>query len=174
MSFGRGASRLRRPRAEKSDLFAHPVRMVSPSGLNATAKTSSGCSIGLPRRCPRAASQSWTVPDREPVRNAVPSGLNATAQIGSSSSSSLPRGCPVVASQSRTVLSRLPVRMVLPSRLNAAETGARWENTARSVGRRPFMMAKSARAACCKAWSCSLVAKYKPSTIQSRPLLISP
>ena len=55
-----------------------PVRMVLPSGLNATVLTWFSCRMGGPRDLPVAASQSCAV-RRLPVRMDLPSGLNAAA-----------------------------------------------------------------------------------------------
>ena len=57
-----------------------PVRIVLPSGLNATDDTGSGCSMGGPRGRPVAASHSRAVLSWLPVRTVLPSGLNATDQ----------------------------------------------------------------------------------------------
>ena len=54
------------------------MRMVLPSGLNATAMTSPRCGKGDPIGWPVAASQSRAVLSLHPVRTVLPSGLNAT------------------------------------------------------------------------------------------------
>ena len=57
---GRVAGRWRRPTAAPSCPWL-PVRIVLPSGLNATDHTKPGCSIGWPMGWPVAASHSRAV-----------------------------------------------------------------------------------------------------------------
>jgi hypothetical protein len=78
-----------------------PVKMVFPSGENATLKTWPRCSVSMPILSPVAASQSRAVWSALPVRMVLPSGLKATLTTQARCYIGLLMGSPVAASQSR-------------------------------------------------------------------------
>ena len=86
------------------------VRMVLPSGLNATAMTEPGCSEGWPMGWPVAASQSRAVLIRAAGEDGLAVGAERHGPDLAFMHQGDPMGWPVAASQSRAVLSALPVR----------------------------------------------------------------